>query len=193
MLRTFSARSVVRSIRLFIFSSLACAAVALPSLAQAQVVVAVVGDSNVAGKGVPASENYPAKLERALKARGLDVRVTNGGVNGDTSAGLLSRIDSAAPQGTQVAVVWAGINDFKRGVSRDKIRDNLTSVASRLKARGIEVVVIKADVHGDLHKNPKYVIAGDPELHLQPSGYDVVLARTLPQIEPLVARLGKRN
>ena len=193
MLRTLSARSVLRSIRRSIFGSLVCGAVVLPSLAQAQVLIAVVGDSNVNGKGVSPSDAYPAKLERALKARGLDVRVTNGGINGETSAGLLSRIDSAAPQGTQVAVVWAGINDAKRGIPREKIRANLTSVVGRLKAKGMEVVVIKPDVHGDLHNNPKYVLAGDPEKHLQPSGYDVVLARTLPQIEPLVARLAKRN
>src|SRR5918912_32710 len=82
--------------------------------AYAQVLVAVIGDSNVYGKGVSPSENYPTKLEAALRARGLDVRVSNGGMNGDTSAGLAARLDSAVPAGTRVAVIWGGINDVLR-------------------------------------------------------------------------------
>ena len=57
MLRTLSARSVLRSIRRSIFGSLVCGAVVLPSLAQAQVLIAVVGDSNVNGKGVSPQGN----------------------------------------------------------------------------------------------------------------------------------------
>ena len=43
--------------------------------AYAQVQIALIGDSNVYGKGVSPSQNYPSQLEAALRARGLNVRV----------------------------------------------------------------------------------------------------------------------
>ena len=69
--------------------------------AYAQVQIAVIGDSGIAGPGVAPSENYPSQLEAALRARGLNVRISNGGMNGDTSTGLAARLDSAVPPGTR--------------------------------------------------------------------------------------------
>ena len=63
-------------------------AMSAASVAQAQIVV--IGDSNVAGKGVASSDNYPAKLERALRAKGYKGTVTNAGINGDTTQGVIS-------------------------------------------------------------------------------------------------------
>ncbi len=54
--------------------------------------IVVIGDSNIAGKGVSSSEAYPAKLERALRAKGYDVRVTNAGVNGAKVPDVLFRV-----------------------------------------------------------------------------------------------------
>jgi len=82
--------------------------------ASAQVQIAVIGDSSVYGKGVSPSQNYPSQLEAALRARGLNVQVSNGGVNGDTSSGLAARLDSAVPPGTRVAVIWVGCPDCAR-------------------------------------------------------------------------------
>jgi acyl-CoA thioesterase-1 len=81
------------------------------------ILITAIGDSNIAGKGVSSSDAYPAKLERALRAKGYDVRVLNNGITGDTTKGVLSRLSSAAPKGTQVAIVWVGINDLRAGAS----------------------------------------------------------------------------
>ncbi|MDI1347375.1 MAG: hypothetical protein PSV22_25290 [Pseudolabrys sp.] len=106
---------------------------------------------------------------------------------GDTTTGLMSRLDSAAPTDTKVAVVWIGINDFKRGVPREKILKNVQEISNRLSKRGIEVVVIRTPEHADLFK--KYLIAGDPEKHITPAGYDVLVGRTLGQVEQAMARV----
>jgi acyl-CoA thioesterase-1 len=162
---------------------------AASGMAHAEILVAVVGDSNVNGKGVSRDQAYPAKLERALKAKGRDVRVLNSGINGDTTTGLMSRLDSAAPPDTKVAVVWIGINDFKRGVPREKIRSNVDEISNRLKKRGIQVVVIRTPEHADLFK--KYLIPGDPEKHITPAGYDVLVKRTLGQVDQAIGRVKK--
>jgi acyl-CoA thioesterase I len=152
-------------------------ALALSSVAQAQIVV--IGDSNIAGKGVASSENYPAKLAAALRARGYTGTVTNAGVNGDTTQGVLGRLDSDVPQGTKVAIVWVGVNDIRRhGASIESVRANKQEIVNRLRARGIKVVLL----------GPQYAPSdskyrqGDSDNHLNAAGYDMVVARTLPLV-----------
>src|ERR1700757_3889265 len=88
--------------------------------ALAEVRIVALGDSGIRGKGVPESQAYPAQLEAALKARGHEVTVTNQGVNGDTTAGVLARLDSAVPPGTNIVILKIGVNDLVlRHVSPD--------------------------------------------------------------------------
>ena len=55
--------------------------------------LAFLGDSLTAGYGVETTEAYPALIEAKLKAKGLDWKVVNAGVSGDTTAGGLRRLD----------------------------------------------------------------------------------------------------
>src|SRR3974390_3285553 len=73
------------------------------SAANAQVVA--LGASNTAGKGVSSQDAYPAQLEAMLKAKGYAVSVINSGINGDTTPGMLARLDSAVPKGTRVVIL----------------------------------------------------------------------------------------
>jgi acyl-CoA thioesterase-1 len=168
---------------------LAAAMLVLAPTARADLLVAVVGDSNVNGKGVSPDQNYPAKLERALKAKGHDVRVLNSGINGDTSTGLLARLNSAAPPDTKVAIVWVGINDRKRGVPREQIVATNNEIAARLKKRGIQVVMIRTPELADIFG--KYAITGDAEKHITPAGYDAVVRRTIGAVEKAIAAAKK--
>jgi acyl-CoA thioesterase-1 len=36
-----------------------------------------------------------------LRAKGINVEVVNAGINGDTTEGMLDRLDSAVPSGTK--------------------------------------------------------------------------------------------
>jgi acyl-CoA thioesterase-1 len=170
-----------------------CVGLLVSSLpASAQVRVAVIGDSNVYGKGVSASENYPSQLEAALNARGLNVSVSNGGVNGDTSAGLAARLDSAVPAGTQVAVIWIGINDVRRGVSRAEVLSNVAGIMSRLRARDIDSYFIKPPVYNVAdHKDPALTIQGDG--HFNAAGYRRMVAKTLGTVRSLVVKAAKKK
>ncbi len=153
--------------------------------------IAAIGDSNIAGKGVSSSDAYPAKLERALRAKGYDVHVLNNGINGDTTKGVLSRLNSAAPQGTQIAIVWVGINDLRAGVSPATVEADRQAIASRLRTRGIKVLLLGPG-HG-LRDKPQF-LQGDAQNHLNPAGYDVIAARTLPQVQALIGSAnGKRR
>ena len=158
-----------------------------------QVQVAVIGDSNVYGKGVSTSENYPSQLQAALNARGLNVSVSNGGINGDTSSGLAGRLDSAVPSGTRVAVIWIGINDIRRGVSMAEVQANVAGIVNRLRAKGIESYVIRPPVYNVAdHQNPALTVGGGDK-HFNAAGYRKMVGKTIGPIASLVSKATKKK
>jgi acyl-CoA thioesterase-1 len=101
------------------------------------------GDSLTQGYGVPPGTEFPARLERALNAKGLDVTIVNAGVSGETSAGGLARVDwllGDGKNGPDAAIVELGANDGLRGLSASDMEKNLDSILAKLKARGIPVL-----------------------------------------------------
>jgi acyl-CoA thioesterase-1 len=79
-------------------SSLAAIFIFTSAPAGAATIVAL-GASNTYGKGVARNQAYPAQLEAILRAKGANVRVINAGINGDTTEGMLQRLDRTVPQG----------------------------------------------------------------------------------------------
>ena len=129
--------------------------------AHAATVVAL-GASQTAGKGVSTSEAYPAQLEAMLRARGLDVTVVNAGISGDTTGGMMARLDSAVPKGTRVVILQPGGNDLRKGAP------NYTAeLRSRLNAMGVRVLML-----------PNEMFRGKPRQvdgqHLTPEGYHML-------------------
>jgi acyl-CoA thioesterase-1 len=105
------------------------------SLANAKEIrVYALGASNTNGKGVATSQAWPAQLERMLRAKGYDARVTVNAVNGDTSQGVLSRA-AGIPQGAQVVVFdTGGDNDRLRGRSEGQIKATRAQIVAAIRA-----------------------------------------------------------
>ncbi|MBB4065261.1 arylesterase [Gellertiella hungarica] len=103
--------------------------------------IVALGDSLMAGYELPADDAYPAKLQAALKARGIDAVVENGAVSGDTTADGLARLDWTIPDDADAVLVELGANDALRGVSPAEARANLKAILSRLKERGKPVML----------------------------------------------------
>ncbi len=107
--------------------------------------VLALGDSLFAGYGVKRDESYPARLEAALRARGVNARIANAGVSGDTSAGGLDRLAftlSAQSKPPQLAIISLGGNDMLRGLPPEQTRANLDNIVGQLRAKGIKVVLM---------------------------------------------------
>ncbi|MDE1996395.1 MAG: arylesterase [Rhizobiaceae bacterium] len=100
------------------------------------------GDSLMAGYQLPPGNGFPAKLEAALKAKGLDVAITDAGVSGDTTSGGLSRVDWSVPDGTDGVIVELGANDALRGIPPEDTERNLDAILGRLKDRKIPVLLV---------------------------------------------------
>jgi acyl-CoA thioesterase I len=119
-----------------------------PALAQASAAIGakpikmvVLGDSLSAGFGLAGSDAFPAKLQKALKAKGIPVDMVNAGVSGDTSSGGRDRLDWSVPEGTRAVIVELGANDALRGTDPAVTRAALSDIVTRLKARGIAVLL----------------------------------------------------
>ncbi len=143
--------------------------------AHAATVVAL-GASNTAGKGVSPGQAYPAQLESMLRAKGIDASVINAGVSGDTTGGMMARLESVVPKGTSVVILQPGGNDLRKGTP------NYTAeLRKRLGAMGVRVVML-----------PNGMFRGKPHqpdgIHLTPEGYHL-LAQQL--VGPVASMLRK--
>jgi len=107
--------------------------------------IVCVGASNTSGFGVGSDNAYPARLQALLRARGIDVHVINAGVLGDVTAGMLNRIDSAVPKGTDIVVLQPGANDLRFFGTKAARTANIAAMEKRLRARGIRVIVYDPD------------------------------------------------
>ena len=101
----------------------------------------VLGDSLTAGYGLPRSDGFQAQLAAALRAKGIEVRLIDGAVSGDTSAGGLSRLDWVLAPGADAAIVELGANDGLRGLDPKEMERNLTAILDRLAAKHVKVLL----------------------------------------------------
>ena len=183
--------------------------------------IVALGDSLSAGYGLPTEAAFPAKLEKALKAKGHAVEIVNAGVSGDTASAGLDRLDWSIPDGTDGVIVELGANDMLRGLDPAVPRRAIEEIVERLKARDIPVMLAGmvatpnlgatyarsfdglypeiAEKH-DLVLYPFFLdgVAGETNLNLPDGlhptaqGVEVIVSRILPVVERFLATLTKR-
>lgn len=103
------------------------------------------GDSLFAGYDLAQDEGYPEQLEMALRAQGINARVIDAGVSGDTTAAGRQRLGFVldnAGDAPDLAIVELGGNDLLRGIAPSATRENLAAIIEELKAREIPVLLM---------------------------------------------------
>jgi acyl-CoA thioesterase I len=138
--------------------------------------IVALGASNTYGKGVARNQAFPAQLETILRAKGLNVRVLNAGINGDTTEGMLRRLDSAVPSGANAVILQPGGNDGRKGSP-----DRTAEIQNRLSARGIAVIMLPNNVFKSLPHQP------DGQ-HLTPEGYHMIAESLAAQVAGVIGR-----
>jgi len=103
--------------------------------------ILALGDSLTAGYGLPHDQGFEQQLQAALRARGDDVQILDGGVSGDTSAGGLARLDWALADRPDAAIVELGGNDGLRGIDPKATQANLAAILDHLAERRIPVLL----------------------------------------------------
>jgi acyl-CoA thioesterase I len=182
---------------------------AAASAADKPVRVVVLGDSLTAGFGLPVEDAFPAKLARALNAKGVAATIANAGVSGDTASGGLSRLDAV--------ILELGANDALRGLDPKVTKAALDAILRKLADR--RIVVLLAGMQAPRNLGPEYTrdfdsiypalasthpvvfypfflegVAADPRLnqadglHPNATGVDTIVTRILPQVEELIVK-----
>ena len=89
----------------------------------------ILGDSISAGFGLKESENWVQILEDSVNSSGLQLKIINSSISGDTTIGGLSRIENdLASHEPNYVLVELGGNDALRGYPIDKIKNNLSKI-----------------------------------------------------------------
>jgi acyl-CoA thioesterase-1 len=196
---------------------------AVTGLARAEPIkISAFGDSSLYGggeayrtgrfSGVPVAEAFPAKLERALRARGWDVAVSNNAVPGRRAGAGLGAIFQI-PVGTKLTIVRFGGLDLRLDkAGPEQVASYLSQVIDAVHQKGSAVILVKewfgrqpvldaignkADFYAawwvglniaDRVPRPEYD-AGDGE-HLNAAGTDIVVARAVPDVERVLTAFG---
>jgi len=151
----------------------------LAPVVQAQTAVRIValGASNTEGWGVSPAQSYPAQLQVLLRARGIEATVSNAGIPGDTTGGMLARLDRAVPAGTHLVILQPGTNDERMGLNAERSA-NIEKIRSVLAARNTKLLVIENAVLDALPRSE----LRDDGLHFTPAGYILLAERILPEV-----------
>jgi len=176
------------------------------------------GDSLSAGYGLALGEGFTDQLGMALRKEGLDVKVLNGGVSGETTAGGLARLDWMLSDEPDAVIVELGANDGLRGLDPDETQANLDAILNKLNQHNIPALLTGMlappnlgseygeDFNGlypmlanrhDVLFYPFFLegVAGNPEfnqedaIHPNAKGVAEIIRRILPSVKELLAQL----
>jgi acyl-CoA thioesterase-1 len=101
-------------------------------------VIVAFGDSLTYGTGAAEHESYPAVLAQLIQRN-----VVRAGVPGETTGGGLARLESVIDEHRPVLIiVCLGGNDMLRKLDETQTRNNLREIITRIKRRGIAVVLV---------------------------------------------------
>lgn len=182
-----------------------------------ETVIVAFGDSLMAGYQLAPGDAFPAKLEAALRQDGMNARVINAGVSGDTTADALARLDWALPDDADAVIVELGANDALRGFDLAETRKALDEILSKLKKRNLPVLLAGMEAprnYGEDYSRrfrtmfaelaekydavfyPFFLkgVAMNPALnqpdgiHPTAEGVDVIVENILPKVRELIAR-----
>lgn len=127
----------------------AFALVLAPVVANAEVTVAVLGDSLTHGFGLPPEAGFVPQMQNWLTAQGAEVTLINAGVSGDTTAGGLSRAAWTLTPEVDVLIVALGGNDLLRGIDPAASKTNLSGILQVAKDAGVQAVLVGMEAPGN--------------------------------------------
>lgn len=186
--------------------------------------ILALGDSLTEGLGVDSDANYPAQLEASLKELGYtNAKVINSGLSGETSTGLVNRLDWVAQTKPDITILTIGANDAMRGLDVVTIEKNIRTAVKSLQDNGSHVILGGMSIYDNLGNDyvsafsdiyprvakdmnvpliPFFLegVGGDPELnqadaiHPTKEGYQIIVKdNILPILKPEIEKLKASN
>jgi len=121
--------------------------------------VLFLGTSLTAGYGLEPDSAYPQQVQRKIDAVGLPYQTVNAGVSGETSAGLLRRLDWVLQRPADVIVVETGANDGLRGQPVAGTQATIRQILERIRRDRPATRVVLAQMEAPTNLGPRYTTA----------------------------------
>jgi len=180
--------------------------------------ILALGDSLTAGYGLDAGHAMPDVLQAALHAKGLDIKIINAGVSGDTAAQGAARLDWSLTPDVKAMIVELGANDALRGLPPEGVDTAMRQIMNEAKAKNLPVLILGMKAPPNLGADyqtkfdaifpklavdygalfyPFYLdgVAADPALnqadgmHPNDKGVAIIVPKLVPMVEKLVTKL----
>ena len=119
--------------------------------------VVLFGDSLMAGYGLNKEDHLSTVLQKNLNNNGLNVRIINASVSGDTTAGGLNRINwTLSEKNIDILVLGLGANDMLRGIKPKETKENLEKIIKIIIDKNIKIILagmIAPESHGKEYRD----------------------------------------
>lgn len=93
------------------------------------------GNSLTAGYGIELEDAFPGLTAQRIDSLGLDYRVINAGLSGETTASGLSRLEWFLEEEPAIFVLELGGNDGLRGITPTETKKNLKGIVQMVKSK----------------------------------------------------------
>jgi acyl-CoA thioesterase I len=117
------------------------------------------GTSLTAGLGLDPDSAYPMLIQRKIDSAGLPFEVVNAGVSGETSSGLLDRLDWLLRGNFSVIVIESGANDGLRGIPVPTLKTNLEATLDRVRSNRPDAHILLVQMEALPNLGPAYASA----------------------------------
>lgn len=180
--------------------------------------ILALGDSLTTGYGLASENSFASRLEHALIQDGLEVRVINGGVSGDTAHDGLMRLKSLIRHSPDLVIVEFGANDIYMELPIADVRTSLEKIIDICQESGagvlltgiLSLVDLSDDYSMKFHQMfedvaqskgvtflPDFMpgIPGNPDLtlpdgiHPNESGVERIVEHILPVLRSMLSRI----
>lgn len=120
-------------------------------------VILFFGNSLTAAYGLDPSEGFVARTQKKVDSLGLDYKVVNSGLSGETTAGGESRVDWILDQyEIEVFVLELGGNDGLRGINPEESYKNLQSIIDKVKNKNPNTKIVLAGMLAPPNMGPAF-------------------------------------
>jgi acyl-CoA thioesterase-1 len=113
------------------------------------VTVLALGDSLTQGYGLVQDQGFVPQMQKWLEDQGIEARLVNGGVSGDTTAGGAARVEWSLTPEVEAMIVTLGGNDLLRGLDPAVSRGNIEKILKVAEAKDIEVLLVGMPAPGN--------------------------------------------
>lgn len=111
---------------------------------QSKKLILFFGNSLTAGYGIEAEDAFPGLTAARIDSLGLNYRVINAGLSGETTASGLSRLDWFLEEEPAIFILELGGNDGLRGITPSETKKNLKGIIQLVKSKYPETVIVLA-------------------------------------------------